>query len=189
MLRDVLCRAPYIAFKGFMAGTTAASSVKKAENGTASAKEKHYGQYTIWWDPNANQVGRQVDAPNAGTFERMQNCMEACDNDHRCAGITVQMTVHPGSPVNNVGPKTCKLVYGDTRPGVFQRTVVRMDPGRVEIPTYMKGEPQHILFSGSSMRAGQWRLQASLCDLHSKESLRAPKPCYPLPACTKALEV
>jgi len=143
--------------------------VKTAKNGTAGAKEKHYGQYTIWWDPNANQVGRQVDAPNAGTFERMQNCMEACDYDRRCAGITVQMTIHPGSPVNNVGPKTCKLIYGDTRPGVFQRTVVRMDPSKVEIPTYMKGEDSTCRSMGLQCgRAMAHTTLSKCCGLHSK---------------------
>lgn len=125
-----------------MAGAAGASSVhgNSSSTDTVSGKKADYGQYTIWWDANAATIGRQEDAPNAGSFDRMQDCMTACDYDRKCAGITVQSTLHEGSNYNNVGPKTCKLIYGDDRFGQYKRTVIRADPSKVEIPVYMRGE-------------------------------------------------
>lgn len=62
-----------------------------------------------------------------------------CEYDRNCAGIIIQSMVVYGTPTNEVGPKSCKLIYGETKTGVFRRTVVRSDPSRLEIPTYLRG--------------------------------------------------
>lgn len=121
---------------GATTDTAAASSSDKL----VRAAKVDYGQYSIWQDPNADSIGRQVAAPNAAGFDRMQNCLDACDNDKRCAGARIDSVVHPGSNVNDVGPKSCKLIYGDSRQGQFKRTVLRMDTTKVAIPVYMRGE-------------------------------------------------
>lgn len=117
------------------------------------AKKSDYGQYTIYQDPYGNNIGRQVDAAGAGSFTRMQNCMQVCEDDRQCAGIVLQSMVKTGT-VNTVGPKSCKLIYGDTQPGQYKRTVVRMDPTRLEIPVYLRGGRDSALLRGLQLVVG-----------------------------------
>lgn len=103
-----------------------------------------YGNYGWVRTPDALQVGIQVAAPKASTFTRYQQCMEACDYDRRCAGLTVEQKVPDLSSKdgvsNVVGPKTCKLVYANDRPGTNKRSAVRVDTTSTAIPSYTWGE-------------------------------------------------
>lgn len=153
----VSCRDPLIAFKNFAAGSTGASSIKgnataaSTGNGTVHAKladdRGDAGNYAWFLTPDAPKIGIQTRAPNADTFDRYQQCLEACDFDRTCAAISVAQVLDTNTadnPVgntgyNNEGPKSCMLVRGITSPGTNKRSVVHAVTGSVIIPTWTKG--------------------------------------------------
>lgn len=155
-----VCSDPFIAFKNFAAGSTGASSVK--DNSTTAARtarsastvrgkvasdEGDASNYAWWQSPDALLIGTQTLAPGAATFDRYQQCLEACDYDRTCAGVTVQQTIDSDksdNPIgntgyNNEGPKSCMLVRGNTNPGTNQRSVIKSETRNVYIPTWTKG--------------------------------------------------
>jgi hypothetical protein len=105
------------------------------------AKTVNYGTYVWWKDPNAGLVGKQIVPPNVMTFTRFQQCVEACDNDWKCAAVFMESKVQidQSTGYNTDGPKSCRLIHGETSPGTFKRTVIKSDTNRTAIPEYQKG--------------------------------------------------
>lgn len=157
----VSCSDPFIAFKNFAAGSTGASSLKDNSSSTAAltarsastvhgkvaSDEGDASNYAWWQSPDALLIGTQTLAPGASTFDRYQQCVEACDYDRTCAGITVQQTMDTdksdnpagNTGYNNEGPKSCKLVRGNTNPGTNLRSVIKSETTNVYIPAWTKG--------------------------------------------------
>lgn len=81
-------------------------------------------------EPYALDVGIQRPAKDAASFISVQDCTKACDDLSDCAGVTVIMTVEPW----NIGT-TCRLVFGDTTPGRFKRSMIRADLDRIGFRT------------------------------------------------------
>jgi hypothetical protein len=150
MLLCCCCRDPYIAFKNFQAGSNGASSV---DRNTTRAKETDYGNYGWHRTPDALSVGEQIPAANAATFTRFQQCTDACDVDRRCVGITIQQIV-PNDPTvgyNNAGPKSCKVVYANVRPGTNKRSMIRVDTTAVAIPLDLIGGLDSAVTAGCAL--------------------------------------
>jgi hypothetical protein len=158
MLLCGCCRDPFIAFKNFQAGSNGASSV---DRNTTRAQKTDYGNYGWKRTPDALSVGEQKPAPNAATFTRYQQCTDACDIDRRCAAISVEQIV-PNDPTvgyNNAGPKSCRLVYANVRPGTNKRSMIRVDTSSVAIPIYTRGKPDSLLKEHVN-----WPTLCSCCD-------------------------
>ena len=133
------CRAPLLAFKTENAGDAAASSGAKPPRAraahatknkdTAQTKALSSGSYVYYQDASAPNVGLQALAPNAARFTSVLDCLVACDLDNSCAGIVVDFTVEVSAL-----PKTCRLIKGDARQGIYKRSMARADISRLQPP-------------------------------------------------------
>jgi hypothetical protein len=151
-----------IAFKNFAAGNNGASSIKgnataaSTRNGTvhgmAANDRGDAGNYAWFLTPDAPKIGIQTLAPNAASFDRYQQCLEACDIDRTCAAVRITQNLDTNTAdnpkgntgYNNEGPKSCMLVRGNTSPGTNKRSVVRTITSNVIIPTWTKGARAHV---------------------------------------------
>jgi hypothetical protein len=137
-----VCSAPLIGFKNLPSGDVGTNAWSKSirdsatsDNATSESDQHNSakfvgvstGMYTFYREELALTVGLQVDPSiygitiPAGTGDRfLQNCLNACDEVVRCAGITVQMSVQLEER-----PTTCRLIIGSTEVGMFKRTVSR----------------------------------------------------------------
>jgi hypothetical protein len=70
--------------------------------------------------------------------------MDACDYDRECIGVMIEQKIpdlsNPDVQYNVAGPRSCMLVYANTRPGTNKRSVVRANIASVEIPQWTGGE-------------------------------------------------
>lgn len=72
-----------------------------------------------------------VSGLDRNSFTSVKDCLTACDDaGDKCSGITVLSTVEP----NAIGA-TCMFVTANTEPGVFKRTMIRADLGRLIFPS------------------------------------------------------
>jgi hypothetical protein len=103
------------------------SSAPAAQEATAKALPS--GLFTFWQDPNAADIGVQYAPAGVASFTAVQQCLDACNDDGICAGVTIEETVDRTKIAT-----TCKLFKGDSTPGKFQRTVVRAHLDRIGLP-------------------------------------------------------
>jgi hypothetical protein len=138
-LQTKCCSAPWLALKTHQAGAGSASAA--SVNSTVKTKGVDHGTYVWWKDPNAAMVGKQVIPQNVATFTRFEQCVEACDYDWKCAAVFMQSKVQidQSTGYNMDGPKSCRLIQGDTSPGTNKRTVIKADTNKTAIPVYQKG--------------------------------------------------
>lgn len=122
----LLCSAPLIGFKNLPSGDVGTNgwSITDAQKKKMNkAKLVATGTYTFYREEQALIVGaEQVGAsiPPGTADQDLQNCLNACDNEVWCAGITIKMNVELKDR-----PTTCMLIKGAIKLGVFKRTVVR----------------------------------------------------------------
>jgi hypothetical protein len=108
-------------------GATSGNATSELGRNSAKFVSITTGMYSFYCEERALTVGLQVDPSlygitiPAGTGEQfLQNCLNACDEVVRCAGITIRMNVQLEER-----PRTCKLIIGSTEVGMFKRTVSR----------------------------------------------------------------
>lgn len=79
------CSNPLIAFKALVSGDVGTNAWKINTESSKGIKASAVttGQYTFWQEPNALAVGVQEPFAAAGSFNSLQDCLDACDIDKR----------------------------------------------------------------------------------------------------------
>lgn len=82
--------------------------------------------------------GTSAAPTNAASFTKIQECLSACDEEAGgiCAGVFMYVA-STGTPEADTA-KSCKLIHGDTTPGVFTRTLVKTQLSNLALPTALK---------------------------------------------------
>lgn len=129
------CREPWVGFKVLPSGYTGTnpwslnSTTPAAHEATAKALPS--GLFTFWQDPNAADIGVQYEPAGVTSFTAVQQCLDACNDDGICAGVTIEETVDRTKIAT-----TCKLLKGDSTSGKFKRTMVRTHLDRIGLPVF-----------------------------------------------------
>jgi hypothetical protein len=127
-------------------GTTASSpwSIQRRRRNQTSAAAVGAGSYMTMQDRNALAIGLQSAPKGAASFTSVSDCQSACDEaQQNCAGFTLLATTDKAKL-----PATCMIITGDDSVGVFQRSMIRANPGRI-------GAPSELCPSGFSILPGE----------------------------------
>lgn len=84
-------------------------------------------------DVNADYYGTQVAINATYSPQTIQDCLNYCDDDTKCAGVYLKVAVTQGTTA-----QYCKLVYGDDTLGVFTRTMLRTSLSRLIKPAQVR---------------------------------------------------
>lgn len=103
-----------LAFKAVSYADTAASKLKPS---LTKAKAIASGSYTFWTNVDQDSVLTQT----ADAKDTFADCLEACDADAECAGVSIEV----GSPTLATSGETCKLIKGITTLNSWKRSATR----------------------------------------------------------------
>lgn len=119
-------------------GTSAFAKYLAAKNmgKTNRARNVWSSGFFVWYqDPNARNYGTLVAASTMNTtaITTVQDCLNICDDDSRCAGVTFDNALAAGQT-----SAECMLVYGNNEIGRFKRTMLRTTLSRLTRPVGLK---------------------------------------------------